>query len=600
MILSPQTSIAGGRYIVQRHLDSGAMADVYLATDTQRAVNVALKVLRSELSQDEYFEGYFRREATVLQQLQHPNIVRLYELVRDGNLLILVMDYIAGPTLQQYLFAKGLLPTATALHIVRALATALDFAHSKRVIHRDIKPSNVLLANSGAILLSDFGVARVAGSTTTVASRVGTLAYMSPEQISIGEIVPATDQYALAIVMWELLTGRRPFMGLTPGLTATTLADRVVEEHLHHPPPAGVLPPTLTARLMRALEKTPEWRFPTCTDMVEEIAAVHAVEQILPEAWLQQLQTYTSVRPTPTPNGKPKPNPKPPVAAWVLGISLLVVAIVAVFAISNYIDSDHLAATAIAINSTAIEASTAAYQTEVAIVLATSLVPDTPTPTKTATATATATLTRTPTAPPTATTRPTNTPTETATLAPPIFVPVTVAPPVTVQPAPMDLSAQADATCGAQWKNKQICTEPLTASQLFQQAAATGDIYSMRSLGILACGHKVFSENDCRDMPKAQSWFVKSADKGDIWSMTILGKLFCGSAFHNSSGRCLKPKESADWLLRAASRNDVDAMYWLGWVYNDYGFKQDACNWWRKAVDLGDKRLNDPLRLYCH
>ena len=596
MILSPQTPIAGSRYIVQRHLDSGAMADVYLAKDTQRAVSVALKVLRSELSQDEYFEGYFRREATVLQQLQHPNIVRLYELVRDGNLLILVMDYIAGPTLQQYLFANGLLPTATALYIARALATALDFAHSKRVIHRDIKPSNVLLANSGAILLSDFGVARVAGSTTTVASRVGTLAYMSPEQVSIGDIVPATDQYALAIVMWELLTGRRPFMGLTHGLTATTLADRVVEEHLHHPPPAGVLPPTLAAPLMRALEKAADQRFPTCTAMVEEISTVHAVEQILLESWLQQLQTYTDRRagsgPVIAPD--PKPKPKRPIAAWVLGISLLAAAIIAVFGIANSLSLNRLTAS---ITATAMEARADANQTQAALLLLTSLAPETPTATATATAAATVTLT----ARPTSTTRPTSPPRPTATSSPKSAPAVPTAVPTSVPqaPAPLALVEQAKAACGAQWETNEKCDNRALASQLFQQAAASGDMYSMRSLGILACGHKVASENVCDDLAKAQAWFAKSADKGDIWSMTTLGKLFCGSAFNNSMARCLKPQPASEWLLRAANQGDVVAMFWLGYVYNDYGYKKDACNWWRRAVDSGDEYSKDPLQWYC-
>ena len=589
MILSSQTTLCGGRYIVQRHLDSGAMADVYLATDTQRAVNVALKVLRSELSLDDNFEQYFRREAAVLQQLQHPNIVRLYELVRDGDLLILVMDYVAGPTLQQYLFANKLLPTSTALYIARALATALDFAHSMQVIHRDLKPSNVLLADGGTILLSDFGVARVVGSTTTIASRVGTLAYMPPEQINFGRITPATDQYALAVVVWELLTGRRPFIGLTPGLTADSLAERVMQEHIYHPPPAGMLPQELANPLMRALEKQPEWRFPTCAAFVEEISKAPGVAQLTPELWLQQLQTYSTRRGYSGGNvPAAKPKPKPPIAAWVFGISLLVGAIVAVFAISNYIDSNHLAATAIAIDST-----TAAYQTEVAMVPAASLNPDTSTPTKTATATAT--KTRTPTATPTATTRPTNPPPPTAT-SPPKSTPAAS---TAVPPAPLGLIDQAMAACGTQWAEKQQCDNRALASQLFQQAAAIGDMYSMRSLGILACGHKVASENVCDDLAKAQAWFAKSADKGDIWSMTTLGKLFCGSAFKNSMARCLKPQTASEWLLRAASLNDLDAMYWLGWVYNDYGFKQDACKWWRKAVDLGDESAKNPLGFYC-
>ena len=592
MILSPQTSIAGGRYIVQRHLDSGAMADVYLATDTQRAVNVALKVLRSELSQDEYFEGYFRREAKVLEQLQHPNIVRLYELVRDGNLLILVMDYITGPNLQQYLFAKGLLPTATALHIARALATALDFAHSKRVIHRDIKPSNVLLANSGAILLSDFGVARVTGSTTTVASRVGTIAYMSPEQINIAEIVPATDQYALAIMLWELLTGRRPFMGLTDGLTAITLADRVVEEHLHHPPPIGVLPPTLTAPLMRALEKTPEWRFPTCTAMVDELYTAHSVEALSQEIWLKQLQTYTPKRTAPPPP-IPKPKPVTSIATWVWGISIFIIVIVFwAFMSESFVEDRPIAASAA---STVSEATVAANRTEASMLATPSLAPPTLTPTKTATAT----VTRTPTQPPTATTRPTTRPTNppppTAT-PPPKRAAATSTP---LPPAPLALVDQAIAACGALWESEEKCTNPSLASQLFLQAAATGDIYSMRSLGILACGHKVASENVCDRFSNARPWLEKSAAQGDIWSMIILGKLYCGSAFHNSSGRCLQPKPASEWLLGAANLGDMYAMYWLAWVYSDYSFAGDACTWWRKAADLGHEHSKQLLESSC-
>ena len=594
MILSPQTPIAGSRYIVQRHLDSGAMADVYLAKDTQRAVSVALKVLRSELSQDEYFEGYFRREATVLQQLQHPNIVRLYELVRDGNLLILVMDYIAGPTLQQYLFANGLLPTATALYIARALATALDFAHSKRVIHRDIKPSNVLLANSGAILLSDFGVARVAGSTTTVASRVGTLAYMSPEQVSIGDIVPATDQYALAIVMWELLTGRRPFMGLTHGLTATTLADRVVEEHLHHPPPAGVLPPTLAAPLMRALEKAADQRFPTCTAMVEEISTVHAVEQILLESWLQQLQTYTDRRagsgPVIAPD--PKPKPKRPIAAWVLGISLLAAAIIAVFGIANSLSLNRLTAS---ITATAMEARADANQTQAALLLLTSLAPETPT--ATATATATATLT----ARPTSTTRPTSPPRPTATSSPKSAPAVPTAVPTSVPqaPAPLALVEQAKAACGAQWEKSNKCDNRLAAAKLFEQAAATGDIYSMRSLGILACGPKIMSENVCDDKAKALIWFAKGAASNDSLSMMLAGHIVCGSSWWNSNANCLNANDARYWLTQAANRGQVQAMGNLGIVLRQLGLEQEACKWWRTAATSGDDWSKKKAQRFC-
>ncbi len=308
-MLTNNTRLAGGQYIIQRHLDSGAMADVYAATDTLRQTQVALKVLRSQLALDPYFEEYFRREASVLLRLQHPNIVRLYELVRDGELLFLVMDFIVGPTLQQYLYTHKLLPTADVLYIAQALAHALDFAHSHQIIHRDIKPSNVLLATNGAILLSDFGVARMAGSTTTAAGPVGTIAYMAPEQIVGGTITVAADQYSLAVLIWELLTGRRPFVGDTATLKSTTVGERVMEEHLHHPVPTGLLSPQLDQPLRRALSKIAAERYATCAMLVQQLATASGVQPASRQHWLQQVQ----VAHTP----QPPPSPPPPPATWI-------------------------------------------------------------------------------------------------------------------------------------------------------------------------------------------------------------------------------------------------------------------------------------------
>ena len=301
MILAASTRLAGGNYIIQRHLDSGAMADVYAATDTQRQTQVALKVLRSQLALDPYFEEYFRREASVLLKLQHPNIVRLYELVRDGELLFLVMDFIVGPTLQQYLYTHKILPTADALHIAQAVATALDFAHSHQIIHRDIKPSNVLLATNGAILLSDFGVARVAGSTTTAAGPVGTIAYMAPEQIVGGTITAAADQYSLAVLIWELLTGRRPFVGDTLTLKSTTVGERVMEEHLHHPAPTDLLPPQIDPTLRRALSKIAAERHATCASLVHQLVRSTAAQPLTQNEWLKTIQPFHSPTPPPPP-----------------------------------------------------------------------------------------------------------------------------------------------------------------------------------------------------------------------------------------------------------------------------------------------------------
>jgi len=288
------------------------MAEVYLATDTVKQVDVALKLLRPDLALDPTFEEYFRREARVMQQLQHPNIVRFYEPMRDGELLFLVLDYIDGPNLQKYLFTHKLLPIADALHIAQALATALDYAHASGVIHRDLKPSNVLLAFNGAILLSDFGVARVAGATTTTTGMVGSPAYMAPEQIKGATLARAADQYSLAVLVWELIASRRPFVGASAGLTGATLGERVLEEHLSHPPQTGVLPDDLDAPLRKALAKNASDRFPSCTALVQQLVAGSTTAPTTPQEW--QRKILATQLPSPLP---PPPLPPPPPATWI-------------------------------------------------------------------------------------------------------------------------------------------------------------------------------------------------------------------------------------------------------------------------------------------
>ena len=309
-MLPPHTILFGGRYVIQTQLGAGIMAEVYLATDTVKQVDVALKLLRPDLALDPTFEEYFRREARVMQQLQHPNIVRFYEPMRDGELLFLVLDYIDGPNLQKYLFSNKLLPIADALHIAQALATALDYAHASGVIHRDLKPSNVLLAFNGAILLSDFGVARVAGATTTTTGMVGSPAYMAPEQIQGAILTRAADQYSLAVLLWELIASRRPFVGASAGLTGATLGERVLEEHLSRPPPTGVLPKGLDAPLRKALAKNASDRFPSCTALVQQLVAGSTTAPTTPQDWQRKIQAPQLPPQLPPP--LPQPPPPPP------------------------------------------------------------------------------------------------------------------------------------------------------------------------------------------------------------------------------------------------------------------------------------------------
>jgi len=310
-VLTPNTRLASGRYIIQRQLGAGNMAEVYLAKDTGKNIDVALKVLRPSRAADPQYAEYFQNEIAVLQKLQHPNIVRYYDWKQENQLLFLALEYIAGPTLQEYLSAKKLLPMPDAFYIAASLAIALDYAHANGVIHRDIKPSNVMLAYSGMVLLNDFGVARNANRGPSAAGPIGTIAYMAPEQITGSNVAAAADQYSLGILLWELLTGSRPFNGESAGLQSATPDARLIEEHQKYPPPSGVLPAELAAPLMRALAKPPEQRFPSCSAMVQAMMPPNGIQATTQQKWMQAVRTYNP-QPRTNPSRTPAPPQRPP------------------------------------------------------------------------------------------------------------------------------------------------------------------------------------------------------------------------------------------------------------------------------------------------
>ena len=228
-----------GRYRVEAFVARGGMADVYRGFDKQRQVRVALKFMRPDFALDREFERRFRREAATLEKLSHPNIVRYYELQRAGDQLFMVMDFIEGVSLQRYLFEQGsTLSPGEVLAILKPLSSALQYAHGEGVIHRDLKPSNVMISVDGQVLLTDFGVAKLVESATVTAVQAGTPAYMSPEQCAGRELDGRSDQYSLAILAYEMLAGRRPFLGESEGLTTGTVGERIRIEHLSASPAA--------------------------------------------------------------------------------------------------------------------------------------------------------------------------------------------------------------------------------------------------------------------------------------------------------------------------------------------------------------------------
>lgn len=193
------------------------MATVYRCVDARLGREVAAKVMHEQYVDDEVFRERFRREARAMAQLSHPNLVNVYDFSASGGEVFLIMELITGGTLRELLAERGPMPPHAAASVMRGMLTGLAVAHAKGMVHRDIKPDNVLIDASSRVKLSDFGLVRAAAETTQSTDQiVGTVAYLSPEQVDGGALTAASDVYSAGIVLFELLTGRTPFGGETP------------------------------------------------------------------------------------------------------------------------------------------------------------------------------------------------------------------------------------------------------------------------------------------------------------------------------------------------------------------------------------------------
>jgi len=263
-----------GKYQILNEIGRGGMAVVYKAYDPILQRHVALKVLSPRLASEDQVIRRFALEATTAANLKHPNIVIIHDVASAGGYQFLVMELIEGPTLREEIRSVGALPLARAARIATQLASALDYAHQRGLIHRDIKPSNILLSGDDHATLTDFGLVRaMSGSRLTEAgSSLGTLEYMSPEQLTGEEIDWRADVYSLGVVVYESLTAQMPFSGDTP----YALMRKVMYEP---PPPLSQvnpnLPPAVNRVMALALAKSPAERFRTAG----EFAA--ALEQLL-------------------------------------------------------------------------------------------------------------------------------------------------------------------------------------------------------------------------------------------------------------------------------------------------------------------------------
>ena len=257
----------GGRYRVERELGRGGMAKVFLGTDTVLGRTVAVKVLAPQFADDDGFVQRFRREAQAAASIGHPHIVSVFDTGSDDGVHYIVMEYVEGRTLAEFLAGGGRILPDRAIDIAMDVCQALEAAHAQGVIHRDIKPGNIMLNPRGEVKVTDFGIARVTTTADTVAQTaaiLGTASYLSPEQAQGQPVDARSDLYSLGCVVYEMVTGRPPFLGDSPVAVASK---QVLEQPV---PPSRLnsdVTPDLDAVILRALAKNPANRYQSAEEM---------------------------------------------------------------------------------------------------------------------------------------------------------------------------------------------------------------------------------------------------------------------------------------------------------------------------------------------
>lgn len=258
------------RYELIEKIGSGGMADVYKAKDILLDRIVAVKILHSSFAEDNDFIVRFRHEAQSAGKLSHPNIVGIYDVGCDGDVHYIVMEYVEGETLKQYIQNHPNIPIDTAVRIAIEIGYALEEAHANGIIHCDIKPHNVLLTRTGKVKVTDFGIARAINSSTVLdkQSILGSVHYLSPEQAAGDKITAKTDIYSLGIVLYEMLTHHLPF----EGETAVSIALQHMQGDIPRPTKYNpAISPMLEECLLTALQKDPDKRYDTVSDFISEL-----------------------------------------------------------------------------------------------------------------------------------------------------------------------------------------------------------------------------------------------------------------------------------------------------------------------------------------
>src|SRR3954470_5928973 len=253
-----------GKYRIVEKIGRGGMGVVYRGVDETLDRQVAIKAISPELVEEDLVRR-FRAEAVTLAKVNHPNIATVYELFREDDSLLMVMELVRGQTFEQLIERTGALPAERAIGLVRQVLDALGHAHRAGIVHRDLKPANLMLTDDGAVKVMDFGIARVSGTErmTSDGLMVGTPAYMAPEQVRGEEVDGRTDLYAVGVILYRLVTGKLPFK-------AETAVSMIQSQLNDQPTPAREvrteLPDWLDAVLMRSLAKRPADRYQTAEE----------------------------------------------------------------------------------------------------------------------------------------------------------------------------------------------------------------------------------------------------------------------------------------------------------------------------------------------
>ena len=256
------------RYEIVGQVGTGGMSDVYKAKDHTLGRYVAIKVLKSEFSEDTNFVSKFRTEAQSAAVLEHPNIVNIYDVGSENGIHYIVMEYVEGITLKTYIGKKGQLTYKEALSIAIQVGRGIQAAHAKNIVHRDIKPQNIIISTDGKVKVTDFGIARAVSENTIHSDVMGSVHYASPEQARNGYVSSRSDIYSLGIVMYEMVTGRVPF----DGDSTVAVAIQHLQDEMDPPSKyAPNLPISLEKIIQKCTQKSPDRRYDSMESLLIDL-----------------------------------------------------------------------------------------------------------------------------------------------------------------------------------------------------------------------------------------------------------------------------------------------------------------------------------------